>query len=216
MFLGRLGILCLLLASGPQTLAETLARTLVQSAAPTLQPVEPDVPFDEAAARSALEPGEITLRGFASTKANVATVNLFKFLGKDHPAAPGTLVTLYPATPYFEAWHALRERLGKSDRIAVMSPLAQSYRIIGKVTRPEGGFEFRNLKPGRYYLEAVVEFRQELSRQVRTGNVYSLNAGAVMSHPVYERFRYTLADSNVVSAFVDVPAQGGVVEMRLR
>jgi hypothetical protein len=170
--------------------------------------VFPTTPFDKAATRLALEPGDATLRGVAAVKSGV--------LGKTYPARAGTTVTLFPRTAYFDEWHALRKKHGKSDILAVMSPLAYSHRIVAKVTDDRGSFEFRGLKPGRYYLEASIDFTRQRSQRVQTGTEISASYGNIHINPVYTRYHYLQADRGFVDEFVEIPAGREVVNVKLK
>jgi hypothetical protein len=96
-----------------------------------------------------------------------------------------------------------------------MSPLAYSHGIVAKVTDDQGNFEFRGLKPGRYYLEASIAFTQQLSEKVQTGTELVAVEGNIYTNPVYTRQQYHRTDRGFVEAFVEVPAGRDVVEMKL-
>jgi hypothetical protein len=185
-------------------------------AQPQPEYVFPKTNFDAEAARLALEPGTATLRGVASTKANKIGASLLKRLTHSYPARRGTTITLFPCTPYFEEWYELRQKFGKGKRLAVMSPLAYSHRLVAKVTDDEGTFTFPNLKPGRYYLEAVIAFTQQHSQKVQTGVEISSGYGNININPVYTRYYYDQADRGYVQEFVDVAPGASVVEVKLR
>ncbi len=195
-----------------------LAATLPAATPPEPTYVYPQTAFDEASTRRQLEPGTITLRGNAATKANKVGSSFIKHFTTLYPARPGTVVTLYPYTPYFEEWYKLRKSLAKGGKLAVMSPLAYSYRIVTKVTDAKGNFEFTQLQPGRYYLEAVIAFTQEMYQRVHTATetTYNMAGQQLSSNPIYTRYYYDYHDRGFAEAIVDLRAGAGVVEVNLR
>ncbi len=198
--------------------AALLVLCLESQAQPQPEYVFPTTPFDVVATRLALEPGTTTLRGVVSAKSSTPGKGegLIRSLTKSYRARKGTTVTLFPATPYFTEWHALRKKHQKGDKLAVMSPLAYSHRILTKVTADDGSFEFRNLKPGKYYLEASVAFTKQLSQRVQTGTEIVSSYGNISVNPVYSRQYYLQGDRNLVEEFIEIPAGRDVVEVSLK
>lgn len=178
----------------------------------------PSLPFDEAATAHALEPGAASVRGVASTKSNTIGQgeSILRSLAKSYLAPRGTTVTLFPATPYFEEWYALRKKHRDGKKLAVMSNLAYSYRIVTKVVDNQGNFEFRGLKPGKYYLEASIVFTQQLSQRVQTGTEISASDGNLFVNPIYTRYAYAKADRGFVEEFIEVPPGVDSVEVKLK
>jgi hypothetical protein len=67
----------------------------------------------------------------------------------------GTIVSLYPLTPYLEGYLELKKRNKEGKRLATITPLASSYRIESKIYSIKGEFVFNGLRPGKYYLEST-------------------------------------------------------------
>ncbi|MBB4807202.1 hypothetical protein HNP38_002506 [Chryseobacterium defluvii] len=133
----------------------------------------------------------------------------------------GIIVTLFPCTPYFNEWHELQKKNKKGKTLAMMSPEAYSYRIITKASDADGTFEFRNLKPGKYYLQTTVRQgkMKEMWNQVGTStsigyNVYG-QAVTSYSRPIYEDFKLFYETNDVVASFVEINAEGQVVNVKL-
>jgi len=80
-------------------------------------------------------------------------------------ARKGTVVTLYPVTPYLEEYLQLKQKNKEGRRMAAISPEAGSYRIECKVINDQGEFVFAGLKPGRYYLQTNVYFPSGIGAQ---------------------------------------------------
>lgn len=70
----------------------------------------------------------------------------------------GTVVSLYPLTPYLEEYLSLKKKNKEGKRIATISSLANCYRIEAKIYGSKGDFLFTGLTPGKYYLESQVYF----------------------------------------------------------
>jgi hypothetical protein len=195
-----------------------LAVLHAQSPRPEPEYVFPATPFDAEATRLALEPGPATLRGVASTKSNTIGKGegFLRSLTKSYPARKGATIALFPRTAYFDEWHALRKKHAKGPKLAVMSPLAYSHRIVAKVTDDQGNFEFRGLKPGRYYLEASIVFTQELSEKVQTGTELVAVDGNIYINPVFTRQYYHRSDRGFVETFIEIPAGREIVDVKLK
>lgn len=182
--------------------------------------VFPSSQFDLQQAMTQLAPGASTIRGIAMAKENDSRRFQIANLSKGHRARPGTLVTLYPVTPYLEEMLALRKKHGGK---ASLSNEAFSCRVI-TWTNERGEFEFQNLKPGNYYLEAVVEFAQKTERQVQTGSseaVYHQSGGGVqtanvVSTPIYATVFGAYNAAKLARASAEVTADSAVVTVILK
>lgn len=175
-----------------------------------IKPVFPAVAFNKGAADSMLNNGSATLRGVVSKK-NRNPDNTYL----------GIVVTLFPCTDYFNEWYELQKKNKKENRLAMMSPEAYSYRILAKASDKDGSFEFRNLKPGKYYLQTMVRQgkMKEMWNQVGTAtsvgyNVYG-QAVTSYSRPIYEDFKLFYETNDLVKTFVEINAEGQVVNIKL-
>ncbi len=181
--------------------------------------VEPQAAFDEAAAKAQLEPGTSTIRGTVSAKENKALIKAFN-LSKSHRAYKGTVVTLMPHSVYIDEWLDLNKKLRRKAELkkAAISPQANSYRILVRVTDDKGSFEFKNLKPGKYFIYADVEFAKSGSSFVQTGTSTTSNAvtGQVLATSAIGYYEPFTVDVNKFStAIVEVKQDGQLVEAKV-
>ncbi len=181
--------------------------------------VEPKTPFDEAAAAAQLEPGNSIIRGTISAKENKALIKALN-ISKTHRAYKGTVVTLMPHSAYIDEWRSLHKKLRRKAVLekAAISAQANSYRILVRVTDDKGSFEFKNLKPGKYFIYADVEFVKTGSAFVQTGTATTSNAvtGQILdSRPIgyYEPFAVDV--SKMASAIVTISTDGEIVETKV-
>lgn len=176
----------------------------------------PQVFFDEKLAKSMLALGNSTIEGVATTKQRVGLLKIKPLLGERHYAEKGTVVMLFPITPYFEEWYRLRRRLESKTVSVYMSKEAFKYRI-DTTTDEHGRFKFEKLKPGKYYLETIVNFKATGRYQQQTGRTDAYNAygGYLYSTPIYETFFYNYADSNRETKFVEIKTDGEILEISL-
>lgn len=70
----------------------------------------------------------------------------------------GTVVSLYPLTPYLEEYLSLKKKNRSGKKLVTISPLASSFRIESKIYSLKGEFIFKGLLPGKYYLGSIVHF----------------------------------------------------------
>ena len=122
------------------------------------QPVEimqPTIAFDETLASAQLRDGTASIKGtvFYEGRSLIG----IKTEGTVY-AQPGTIVAVYPLTPYLEAYLKLKKKNKEGKRIATISPVAACYRIEAKVFSLQGEFMIPGLQPGKYYLESTVAF----------------------------------------------------------
>jgi hypothetical protein len=103
--------------------------------------VAPTSPFDEAALRSALEPGQGELAGQAFKRT----------VGGEVRYAAGVPVYLVPVTPYVRECMAIAGSYARSDCGPRLIPYRKQ--TIGN---GEGRFRFQELKPGDYYVETTI------------------------------------------------------------
>lgn len=172
--------------------------------------VLPTTSFNKQETQAMLDSGTSTIRGVVAKKAKNPD-NTFL----------GIVVELFPCTPYFDEWHSLRKKDKKGKRVAVMSDEAYSYRILAKASDEDGSFEYKNLKPGRYYLQTTI--RQGKSKdmllEVGTQRVTSYNifgqALSTSNTPIYEPYKLQYIDTDRLSEFVEVKSDGQVINIKL-
>ncbi len=177
------------------------------------QYVYPKAPFDPVWAEAQMGPGTATLRGTLTVKERKALIKALN-ISKGHRAPRGTIVTLFPHTKHLEEWLALDKKLSRQATLqkAAMTPEALSYRFLTKVTDDEGGFEFTGLKPGRYFVYAMVNYVDAGTVMEQTGSVDSYIGGArVESIPTFTSSSYAINMAKAATAVVEIASEGQVV-----
>ena len=180
----------------------------------------PQAFFDKKLSKEMLGYGNSTIRGVASTreKQNVPfTLGLVKMkTGKKHVAREGTVVTLIPVTPYFEEFYKLRKSHENKNTAVYMSEEAFKYRI-DTTTDENGRFQFEKMKPGKYYIETILDFTAQGSyrQQVGTEKGYNVYGSVVYSRPIYQTFFYDYETSSRESKFVEIKSDGQVIDIKL-
>ncbi|MBB6368912.1 carboxypeptidase-like regulatory domain-containing protein [Xanthomonas sp. PPL568] len=183
------------LAAAGQSAAQMRTSPTVDST-PKIRETSPSLPFDKAAAEAALAKGHATITGVAC-----AYHDNRLFL------ADNRQVMLFPATPYFEEWVALRKKSDRSKESVLMSDQAFNTRVETK-TDATGAFQFTDMLPGRYIVVVPFQFDQAKSRNVYAGTSY---AGSIeVEH--YDRQDYAVARNDELFKDVEVKSDGSTVK----
>lgn len=186
----------------------------------------PGTYFDEEAAKAALQPGKSAIRGVAYTRGfkDTSLVPDRGILGKLNKIGPkqfarrGTIVTLFPLTPYFQEYLELRSKYKSGGKkVAVISPEAYEYRITTEVVDDKGNFQFTNLKPGKYLIEATVSYMKNGvgSEQVGTETGYNVYGQQVSSNPIYSSYSVYWDQNDYVSETVDIIEDESIIDLKL-
>lgn len=175
----------------------------------------PQAFFDKKLAEEMLGFGTSTIEGVASTKQK----NGYGFkapLAKKQYAPKGTVVTLFPLTPYFEEFLKLRRQKENKKNTVHISEEAFKYRVE-KTTDEYGRFSFIKMKPGKYYIESIVNFTAKGSYRQQTGTINTYNSGGYVlaSTPHYETFIYNYDAANRESKIVEIKSDGEILEIKL-
>lgn len=175
----------------------------------------PQTFFDKKQAQEMISYGKSTIEGVASTKQK----NAYGFkapLAKKQYAREGTVVMLFPCTEYFNEWYKLRSKKENKKTQILMSEDAFKYRIEA-TTDAYGRFKFEKMKPGKYYLEAIVDFTATSSyrQQTATETGYNAYGQALYSTPVYSTFFYNYNSANRENKFVEIKEDGQLLEIKL-
>jgi hypothetical protein len=118
--------------------------------------VTPKADFDVEMATKMLNAGKSEIKGEAFYEERAGLIQ--RKIGDSIYARVGTVVTLYPVTPYLSEFFELRKKDKKGKRMAAISREVNSFRILTKVYSLKGEFVFRGLAPGKYYVETTVYF----------------------------------------------------------
>jgi hypothetical protein len=117
--------------------------------------MQPAIPFDDSVANKMLNGGTAIIKGMAYYEGRT----LIGIKSEATVYAPvGTVVSLYPLTPYIEEYLKLKKKNKEGKKIATISRQAASYRVESKVFSVKGEFIIPGLKPGKYYIESIVSF----------------------------------------------------------
>lgn len=162
----------------------------------------PESKFNLDMAKSQLEKGKSTIQGILYVKTNKLSVvggKTFGVLKK---------VDLFPVTPYLMEWYNLREKEEDKKTSVYMSEEAYSMRLEAQ-TDGYGRFTFSEMKPGRYFLQALMSTSQAHSRDVVVGtNSYGTQ--------FYQKENYNTVKYHRVEKFVEIKKDGEVVEVMLK
>jgi hypothetical protein len=184
-----------------RTAAKTLeqSRTTIPVSKPVVNILKPNVPFDLAAAKAALEPGHSVIKGqvCGSWQGNLV-------LGSQP-------VLLHPATPYLQQILALgkKARPGK-DRVLTDPDLVVA-RMEAKPNE-NGEFQFSQMKLGRYYLVTSISALLGGSRDVYAGHV-DTDYG---SGNVYTSQNFSFGSDAGIERIVDVKKDGDTVKVTIQ
>ncbi|AJC46832.1 carboxypeptidase-like regulatory domain-containing protein [Xanthomonas sacchari] len=191
-------LLCCGLAAAGQSAAQVRTSPTVDNT-PKIREVMPSQPFDKQAAEAALAKGHATITGVACAYHDNRV-----FLANNRK------VMLFPATPYYEQWVAMRKKADPSKEAVRMSDQAYNARVETE-TDAKGAFQFTDMLPGRYILALQFQFDQAKSRDVYAGSSY----GDSMQVDHYERQDYTVARADELFKEVEIKTDGSTVKTAL-
>lgn len=225
-FLSVLGASLLVGCASPLQQAEHAAR-VQQASTPVQEPVT--VPFDEAQARKAMEPGTTTIKGVLYHKVTMGG----KYAGEDKTLTlnpprhlRGIKLALYPTSAHLTELLRLEN---ENRRQRARSNTAQLKHFVpdarlskyGKFTRTDehGRYAFNGLKPGKYHLIAEnVDVSSTGTEVVVTGA--SVVSNGVYSAPVTHYGTQNFRVKTLVEYDEEVEIQPGqqelTVESRMR
>ncbi|MBW8687857.1 hypothetical protein [Chitinophaga rhizophila] len=168
----------------------------------------PEFAFDSLTAREQLKRGKGTIQGIAFTKEK----NSFgvKPLLAEKIYATNTKIILFPVTPYFDAWYQMRRKKEGKRTYVYMSDEAYRFRLETR-TDSYGNFTFTEMKPGRYFLQAIVGWSTTHGQNVYSGSGYN----GYGRTDYYTRSYYNVSHSDRIEEFVEVKESGEVVKVKL-
>jgi tetratricopeptide (TPR) repeat protein len=165
----------------------------------TPQPVRAMYPrgiFDIQAGKNAFARGNGSIEGIVCTNLRTGVYR-----------ASGSIVSLYPVTPYVEEWHKLREEK-EGDGLGVFMSWEANYYRRDVTANEEGRFHFYDLKPGRYFIQTFHDFSTRHSANVFVGSDEDTD--------YYQTEDWTQRHSKRIEKFVDVKADGSVVKVTMK
>ena len=158
--------------------------------------------FDPQQAEELLSPGEGSLSGILKLGYKPGLLRKKQIIYADRE-----IVYLFPMTSYTQAWL----EKWKDDMtlgMVFLAPEATMY-TARTFTDRQGKFQFRGLKPGKYFFHAAVPYAVDGVRREDTGNrKYSINymAGTATSSPIYKETDVKLDLEQKINVVVEVKA----------
>lgn len=166
----------------------------------------PQAFFDAKAARQDLTSGSSSIRG-------VAYVN--DPMGSGTYYARGSVVMLFPITDYFAEWLRLNQKFSATPHEVYMLPEAFAARKEA-VTDDNGNFVFDGLRPGKYFLETIIDYQSVGVASEQTGTVVGVMGGAAYSYPTYSHYTYRFNAQKRAAKEVVIEKSGEMVPVKLR
>jgi hypothetical protein len=161
----------------------------------------PEVAFNKELANKQLSQGKSTVRGVVFKSTNKMSIVNAKAYGSN------VKVELFPVNDYFMAWYNLREKKENKKTNVFMSDEAYSMRLE-TTTDEYGRFEFKELKPGKYFIQAIMSVTQSYTRDVVVGsNSYGTQ--------YYQKERYNKTKYHRNEEFIEITKDGDIVEVKL-
>lgn len=148
--------------------------------------VTPKADFDVEAAMKMLNTGKSEIKGEALYEERVGLIR--RKTGNNYFAPIGTVITLYPVTPYLNEFFELRKKDKKGKRMAAISREVNSFRILTKVYSLKGEFVFKGLAPGKYYVETEIGFSSGIGAAEFSGIAEIKTDGEIATVELKRRF----------------------------
>lgn len=171
----------------------------------------PTIKFDSLLAKNMLAfgKGKIIGEAFTRQKNNYG----MKILAK--VPAHKVKIRLYPVTPYFkeyyELWKDKSKHNPKKNRFVYMDNNAYRYRLEA-ITNSNGEFTFPDMKPGKYYMWAMMDYSLDYNYNKYTGSGYD-KSGRI---DYYTPSSYSKDFNEFLETFVEVKNDGEVVKVKLK
>lgn len=146
----------------------------------------PTAAFDFEAAMKMLNTGKSEIKGEALYEERVGLIR--RKTGNSYYAPIGTVVTLYPVTPYLTEYFELRKKNKRGSRLAAISREVNSFRILTKVYSLKGEFVFKGLAPGSYYVETEIGFSSGIGAAEFSGIAEIKTDGEIVTVTLKRKF----------------------------
>lgn len=168
-------------------------------------------PFDSLAARRQLAEGTGTIKGVAFTRPDNYSMG-FKIKQGRKIYANKIKVILFPVTPYITEYLSLKDKENpRKLRFAYIDPVAWRYRLEA-ITNTDGEFTFPKMKPGKYYLEGILNWSSGAYYDRYTGSGYS----GYNTTNYYNREYYNVNHAEKLEKYVEVKEDGEIVDVKLK
>ena len=174
-------------------------------------------PFEVSAAKKALDKGTATVKGVAFTrKAGYMGGFAFGLTGLksgEKIVANKIIIYLFPVTPYLIDYLSVKKKENpKKLKFAFIDPNAWYYKLTA-LTNSAGEFTFPHMKPGKYYLEAVLPWDEQKSYNEFKGTAYGSYG---TSADYYERKYYIQSHYDKLTKFIEIKTDGEILEVKLK
>ncbi len=169
--------------------------------------IYPTVAFDSLEAKRSIAYGKTNLEGVAYTKPK----NVFghkTFLATKRIFAANTTVVLIPMTDYVQNWYLLRQKYEWNKKRVHLNPDMGKY-VLTATTDAYGRFRFEKLRPGKYFLQCMINYNTQHSRDVYTGSGYHYFGRT----DYYERQYYNINHVNVSEAIAVISGEPSKIEV---
>lgn len=172
----------------------------------------PQVFFNSAQAENALQKGTASIKGMAFAVDAVA--------GERVMARDGTQVLLFPYTDYLDEWLNLTNKNKNNIHSVYLLPEVFEYRRE-TTTDSYGNYTFSNLKPGKYYIETIVDYNSTALATEQTGtySFYNMDRYGNMtggSVPTYDIYSYKYATAKRLFKVVEIDKEGETIKANLK
>lgn len=174
--------------------------------------IYPSLKFDSVQTKNALTEGNGKIIGVAYTRPRStygANNPPRKILGSK------IKIQLFPITPYFEEYYRLwkdkSKNNPKANKYVYMADKAVRMRLEA-ITNSSGEFTFPNMKPGKYYLWANVDYSLNFNSKEYAGSG-SNNYGTT---DYYKQNTFAKNYTDFLETFVEVKVDGETVTVNLK
>lgn len=172
----------------------------------------PQAFFNSNQAENALKKGTCSIKGMAFAVDAIA--------GERVMAREGTLVILFPYTDYLDEWLNLTNKYKNKIHSVYLLPEVFKYRKETTTDR-NGNYSFSNLKPGKYYIETIVDYNTTALETEQTGtyNFCNMDRYGNMtggSVPTYGVYTYKYATAKRLFKVVEIDKEGGEEKANLK
>lgn len=167
-------------------------------------------PFDSLEAKKALARGTGAIKGVAFTKPKTSFG--YKAPLAQRIYANKITVILFPVTDYLLDYLKVKKKENpKKLKFAYIDPKAWYYRLEA-ITNSTGEFTFPEMKPGKYYLEAILPWSSSGYYDKYTGSGY--NGYGTTNY--YSRQYYSIGHYDKLTEFVEIKENGEVLHIKLK
>lgn len=166
----------------------------------------PQVFFDKNKAIEQMQPGSSSVSGEAYCNDP---------MGNGTSYARNSVVFLIPYSDYFAEWQALTNKFRNSGHQVYLHPdvIATGRQLT---TDEYGNFRFDKLKPGKYYLETIVDYLTSELVTTHTGDVISAGPFGVNVTPIHNYYSHQYTAQKKAATVVEITEAGQHLEIKLK